>query len=256
MVQATFVASAAFGVVAGVLYGAVGYLVMQRRAEGDAQVALRLFGVWWYGLSAVSLIGAAQALAVAVGSRDLSLHLALTHLYLVLICLALWALVYYLVFLFTGRTGALVPLAVAYLLYYTFLVYLVQASGPTAVATGRWRVDVEFAREVEGPLVTILLVLLVVPQILGALAYFTLYFKVDRPDQKYRIALVSTSIVVWFGSALAVAVVGASESDAWQVASRLIGIAAASAILAAYRPPAWVRRRHARAAGERGVRAV
>ena len=49
---------------------------------------------------------------------------------------------------------------------------------------------------------SILAVLLLLPQIIGSFAYFTLYFRVTDVTQKYRILLVSWSIIVWFLSPL------------------------------------------------------
>jgi len=44
--------------------------------------------------------------------------------------------------------------------------------------------------------VTVVLLFLVVPQILGAIAYFSLVFHTHDADQRYRITLVSTSVFV------------------------------------------------------------
>jgi hypothetical protein len=76
------------------------------------------------------------------------------------------------------------------------------------------------------------------------LAYFTLYFHVSEVTQKYRVLLVSWSIIIWFLSPLFAIVAGLAEQDWWQLASRLIGLAAALTILMAYQPPRWLQQRY------------
>ena len=83
-----------------------------------------------------------------------------------------------------------------------------------------------------GPVYWAAILLLILPPFLAAGGYLSLYWKVDQPVQKRRILLVSLSILVWFGTALAGT--GASESDVWRIVSRLIGLAAAATILYAY----------------------
>ncbi|MEA3203857.1 MAG: hypothetical protein QOI63_1537, partial [Thermoplasmata archaeon] len=84
--------------------------------------------------------------------------------------------------------------------------------------------------------------LFVGPQMGAAAAYALLYRKAEDRTQRYRIALVAGSIVVWFGSSALAA--GANiRGLTWQVASLLLALAAGFAILLAYLPPAaWKRR--------------
>jgi hypothetical protein len=85
--------------------------------------------------------------------------------------------------------------------------------------------------------------LLVFPQIIGSLAYFTLFFRVKEATQKYRVALVSISILIWFLSAFLGSAAGLGQFDWWQIVTRLIGLAATLVILLAYRPLAWLKQR-------------
>jgi hypothetical protein len=130
-----------------------------------------------------------------------------------------------------------------YIVYYILLVYYVLASDPVGVSVRRWSATLEYQNQIEGPLFLIALLLLVVPQIIGSLAYFTLYFRVKTITQKYRILLVSWSIIVWFMSSLIASLSGLSQFDAWQVLSRFIALTASLTILFAYQPPSWVKRR-------------
>jgi hypothetical protein len=98
--------------------------------------------------------------------------------------------------------------------------------------------------QLTGPLFVIVVLLLLLPQMIGAFAYFTLYFRMPEVTQKYRILLVSWSIIIWFLSPLLALVGGLAEQDWWQLASRFIGLAAALTILIAYLPPRWLRQRY------------
>jgi hypothetical protein len=108
---------------------------------------------------------------------------------------------------------------------------------------GRWGTSLAYATRISGPLFVLVLLLLVFPQIIAGLAYFTLYFRVSDPTQRYRILLVSWSIVIWFGSGLAGTLIDAGDNDLFQLIRRAIGVVAALAILMAYLPPVWIRRR-------------
>jgi hypothetical protein len=145
--------------------------------------------------------------------------------------------------LFTGNRRLLGPLTAFYIAYYIFLVYYVQASIPNSVTLNRWNAALEYQNQITGPLFIIALLLLLFPQIIGSLAYFTLYFRVQTASQKYRVLLVSWSILIWFLSGFLVSVGGLSQQDWWQITSRLIGLSAALAILFAYQPPTWIKRR-------------
>ena len=90
---------------------------------------------------------------------------------------------------------------------------------------------------------TLIVILLIFPQVIAGIAYFTLYFSVKEVTQKYRVAVVSGSIIIWFLSAFIASISGLSQYDWWQIASRLIGLGATLAILMAYRPIPWIKQR-------------
>jgi hypothetical protein len=160
------------------------------------------------------------------------------------ICLALLGLFYYLIFLFTGNSRWLKPLAILYTIYYILLVYIVTASNPVSVKLEPWNTTLSYEIPLMGPFVVLLVVLLYVSQIIGGFAYFTLYFRMSDPTQKYRILLVSWSIIIWFLSPFIAVAGGLTEQDWWQLVSRLIGLAAALTIIMAYLPPRWLKERY------------
>ena len=162
---------------------------------------------------------------------------------LLAICVGLFGLVYYLLYLFTGTRSLIGPLSVFYVAYYILLIYYVMASDPAGVAVERWRATLVYQHELRGPLFIIVLLLLLFPQIIGSLAYFTLYFRVENATQKYRILLVSWSIIIWFLTGFIASISGLSEVDWWQIVNRMIGLSAALAILLAYQPTSSIKRR-------------
>jgi hypothetical protein len=244
-IQSTLLFSAFFALAAASIYAYVGWRLSRRVvASSEAKLAWQSFTVWWYGLAATTLIGGLLNLFGALGLTILPLFITATYINLLVICLALWGLLYYLIYLFTGKSQWLVPLGIFYLLYYALLVYYITASMPEGIQLDRWRAALDYRVPLTGPFYAFVIVLLLLPQIIGGLAYFTLYFQVPGVTQKYRVLLVSWSIIIWFLSPLLALMSGLSEQDWWQIASRLIGLAAALTILMAYLPPRWLKQRY------------
>jgi len=243
--QSTLLSSAFFAGAAASIYSYVGWRLSKRIiSSSDARLAWQSFTVWWYGLAITTLIGGLLSLFGAFGWTSLPLFVTATYVNILVSCLALWGLLYYLIYLFTGNRQSLVLLTVFYIIYYVLLVYYITASIPSDVTVGRWNTTLVYRTPPTGPFFIILIVLLLLPQIIGGLAYFTLYFRVSDVTQKYRILLVSWSIISWFLSPLVALAGGLAQQDWWQFASRFIGLAAALIILMAYLPPRWLKQRY------------
>ena len=243
--QATLLFSALFALTAASIYSYVGWRLSKRViTSSEARLAWRSFTVWWYGLAATTLIGGFLSLFGVAGLTSLPLFVTATYLNILVLCLALWGLLYYLIYLFTGNSRSLVPLTVFYVIYFVLLVYYITASIPESISVERWRTTLVYRAPLTGPFFAILIILLLLPEIIGGLAYFTLYFRVSDVTQKYRILLVSWSIILWFLSPLIALAGGLAQQDWWQLASRLIGLAAALTILMAYLPPRWMKQRY------------
>jgi hypothetical protein len=244
-IQFTLFLSALFAFFAASIYAYVGWRLSKRVVpSSEGQIAWQSFTIWWYGLAATTLIGGFQNLFGAFGITILSLFITATYINLLMICLALWGLLYYLIYLFTGNSQLLVPLAIFYMIYYVVLVYYITARIPESVNVDRWRTALAYHTPLTGAFFVMLIILLLLPQIVGGFAYFTLYFRVTDVTQKYRVLLVSWSIIIWFLSPFIALAGGLAEQDWWQVASRLIGLAAALTILMAYLPPQWLKQRY------------
>ena len=244
-IQSTLFLSALFALTAAGIYAYIGWRLSRRTvASSQAKLAWAAFTVWWYGVAATTLIGGLLDLFGALGLTLLPLFVTATYINLLVLCLALWGLLYYLIYLFTGKSQSLVPLAIFYVIYYALLVYYITASVPESIQLEPWNASLEYQAPQTGPFFGLLIILLLLPQILGGLAYFTLYFQMTEATQKYRILLVSWSIIIWFLTPVFALVGGLSEQDWWQIASRLIGLTAALTILMAYQPPGWLKQRY------------
>jgi len=243
--QSTLLFSAFFAMTAAGIYGYVGWRLSKRViSSAEARLAWWSFTVWWYGLAVTTLIGGFQNLFGVVGLTSLPLFVTATYINMLAICIALWGLLYYLIYLFTGNSRSRVPLAIFYIIYYFMLVYYITTSIPSDVSVSRWNTTLTYRAPLTGPFFGVVVVLLLLPQIIGGLAYFTLYFRVPEVTQKYRVLLVSWSIIIWFLSPLIALAGGIGQQDWWQLASRFIGLAAALTILMAYLPPRWLKQRY------------
>lgn len=227
------------------VYAYVGRRLGQRSVAGEARLAWRLFVHWWYGVAAVTLLGAASTLLPLVGVRDGAVYLTLVYVTFLVLAYSLWALLYYLVYLFTGNRRVLYPISVFYVCFYVFVLYLIAASGLYYDAAAG---ELTPRNQLPSWLLLVFGVLLVGPQIVGGIGYFRLFFKTDEPTQRYRIAIIAGSIVAWFSTSLIGQIPWGDSRVAdlphWQLFTRLVGLAAALAILAAYVPPRWVRERY------------
>jgi hypothetical protein len=244
-IQTTLLFSALFSLITASIYLYIGWRLSKRViASAESRLAWQSFTVWWYSLAAMTLIGGFLNLFGAFGLTLLPLFITATYLNLLVICLALWGLLYYLIYLFTGNSKLLGPLAVFYIFYYALLIYYITASVPESITVDRWSTTLDYRAPLTGPFFVFLVVLLLLPQITAGFAYFTLYFRVSEVTQKYRVLLVSWSIIIWFLSPFIGIAGGLAEQDWWQLISRLIGLIAALTILMAYLPPRWLKERY------------
>jgi hypothetical protein len=242
--------SAAASVITGALYLYLGRVLHNRRVSAEATLARDMFALWWGLLGLLSFVGVLQIALYRAGELPIWLYMTLGQLGIWGLFAALWALQVYLMYLYTGSKRWVLPLAVFYLALYMAFVALIQWIGPPgAITDNGWmlRTDQDFTLS-RGWTVALILVLLG-PQMAAAVAYASLYRKTSDRTQRYRIALLTGAILVWFGTSSLVGATSDPNPDhvnvPWQIAQRLLSIAAALTILAAYRPPGWVRHRYA-----------
>jgi len=228
--------------VAVALYLYLGWRLSRRRVAPESRFAAAQFSLFWLGLAAVSALGGLESLMAVNQVPPLTLVVTLLYLEILLLCVVLWALVSYLLFLFTGQ-GFLVPISLLYAGLYVLLLYFITASDPVRVTVKLGVVGEEFANTVSGPILGVLLLVLLAPEFVGALLYFSLYFRTRDPTVRYRVTLVSWSLIGWFGLGFVDVGSALGGTLAAQIVARSIGLIAAVVILLAFYPPAPIRRR-------------
>lgn len=243
MVTTTLLVGGTFSLLIAGFFFTVGRRIAARPVHTEARPPLFHFGMWWLALAASTVLQGLEQYLAAFGVTPLSVFAPLTYVNFFLISIALLGLMYYLVYLLTGRTGALGGLVLFYFAFFLLVVFVISRADPNGVTVDTWSVSLTYATPLEGPLVEALLLLLLVPPMLGALGYMSLLTQVDGFSQRYRIGLVSTSLFLWFGSTYGASLVGISDTAWWPVVGDSIGLLAAIAIWAAYLPPGWLRDR-------------
>jgi hypothetical protein len=238
------VSQTALDVATMAVYAYVGWRLSRRRVEGSARLANKLFATWWVLLAGLTGLTVVQRIVASMGVEDLAFYLTLVEIQLLILCVALWALLYYFVYVLTGSRRAMAPITMFYAAYYVALVFLVTARHPTGVTLAGQTAVIEFANDANPIVLGVLATLFLGPVLVAAAGYVRLFFRVQEPTQRYRIGLIAATILVWFGTAAAASVTGLSQLAWWRTISSLLGLGAAMTIYLAYQPPRFVRRRY------------
>jgi hypothetical protein len=220
----------------------LGWRFSHRVVSPENRLPVLQFSLFWLGLAAVTLIEAVEDGVAAFVTPSLPLAVTLYYVEILVLCVVLWGLVGYLIHLYTGR-GYLVPLSGMYVLLYVLLVYFITASGPTAVTVTQGAVTLRYATQVGGPILGVLVLILVVPELLASILYFTLFFRTKDRTARYRIALVSWSLLAFFGLDFVGVAARLGGGIAAVALGAVLDIIPALVILIAYFPPRVVRER-------------
>lgn len=244
MTQATLLLSSGITLVVGATYGYVALQLANRQDLRDAsRSAVQLFALWWAALGVNLVLVALVDFAAAMGVLTFGWQMADSILQRGLLALSLVGLMAYLLYVLTGRTRILL-LSSVYTLYFLFLMGTLVTQQPTDVSVLRWRTDLAYARPpaVWSQGVSILFIL--VPPVLASIAYLRLLPSVQDRSRRYRIVVVSSSILVWWVAAVIAGLPALLDNEVVQVLGRSLSVASAFAVLAAFRPPVWVKRRY------------
>lgn len=232
--------------ISAILYLWVARIVLERPLEGSARVANALFGVWWIALGIVFLI--LPILTVPprlLGYENLPLAVTILNAVFMLIVAAVWGLVYYLAYLYTGSRRIFWPITAFYVGLAFVLLFLIAWLHPVGFdATGR----VSYEREaLPGGTGVVLGLFFSGPVVLAALAYGSLFFRVKEAAARYRVGMVSGAFLLQFGWSLVSSMLQLNRrypnSATLSFISSAIAVLAAIAILMAFKPPRIVRER-------------
>ncbi|HEX2021650.1 MAG TPA: hypothetical protein VHH36_03005 [Candidatus Thermoplasmatota archaeon] len=230
----TLLASGLVNLVAGAAFVRVGLHFRRRPAEPANRLAVRAFAAYWIGVGLyVSSWGGVLDVLASFGVAPFGLFLAARYASLPIACAALGALMFYFAFLFTGRRAWIWISALAYAATLAAGAWYVWARDPVGVSVQAWRTDLAYASPFGSPALNAIVLMLVLPPMLGALAYATLARRAPTDAARRRILLVSAALFLWNGSALFARL---SDDDFWQLVTRPVaGLAAAALALYAYR---------------------
>lgn len=245
---------AAFALVTALLYAWIARLVQHRSLSAEARAANAMFATWWGSLGILYGLAALYNAAAALDLVTLPIAIAYIDILLVLVCVALFGLLGYLLYLYTGSRKGFFPLGIAYAALAIGLFYLIAWMQPTGFKTGGIGLQLDYARQPPDIVSLAVGFLISIPILGAALLYGSLYFRVKTPEPRYRIALVASAFLFWFGwSAISTALAlprRFPDSVALYVWNSAIAILVPLVIVMAFRPPKWVRARLAAAAGD------
>jgi len=254
------IAALAMQVIASLIYLSVARFLAKRNVSEEARGAQRGFVFWWAGLGLLGLYGLVFNNNYGINIAEQGLVFTLTILYLLIggLFVIIAGLMYYLLYLYTGKKAALRWIAVFWVFMVVFLVWLIHGTGggPCIYSPGdadctpsaSWEegdgATLGSASERPAVLGGIFGLLLVTPILGSALAYALLFFRVDGATAKYRVAAISLGIILWMGfSTLSnlFALAGGADArpDFMPLIGQGLGIFSGSLVYLAYYPPKW-----------------
>lgn len=238
----------ALGGIAAVTYLLVAIVQGRRRVSSEGRMARNGFVFWWGGLALLGIYGVISALFLDPESFTLTGYRVLLYTFIPIIFIALAGLVYYLLYLYTGKRDLYKVVAIAYALLTVAFVLFVELQDPF-VGPDPDTGEIGLQYEAEAPAWAGLLfsIVLVLPPFASAVAYVALLFQTKDRTVRYRILMVGGGIALWMGFSLLGSLgrfaSGVEEqSFISQLVGQLLGLLSAVMVLLAYYPPPALRR--------------
>lgn len=231
MSQATLLVGAALEVVNLVLFVQAGRLVA-RTLGPDPGGAARSFALFWHAVGAVNGLNALLLAYTAFATPPLEVAFAVWNARIATALLGFAGLVHSLLYVYVGRAGLRVPVALFYLAVFGVMQAWLIGSQPVGAEVRDAWVGLEYAREAKNGLYLLVVVLFFVPPLLAALAYGLLLRRIGNPRQRRRARLVGLGLAAYF-LALLLGYVNLSWPP-WGFVESVLGIAAALLVVTAY----------------------
>jgi hypothetical protein len=225
-------------------FAAVGIRLYHRPTRNEHLLAMRALVTWWGSMGIFLALQAFLVLVVVSGSLPVPLFQDARLVTGPLVALAAWGLSFHVLFLSTGRRGWALPLGVYFGLIgiaydLVALLHPITSLEPTA-----WEVTGTTTPPLVGdPLWTFVLAGVGLPLIASCLTYLTLVRKLETREQRRRVLLVGTGILLWVASGLVAQLSGGPLARFFTIT--IMGLLASLAVFLAYFPPDWLRRRDA-----------
>lgn len=246
MVSPTLLIAALVAFGSAAAYGTIAWQ-LRRRAPADAndQRALWYFVIWWAATAANIFLVGVLYLSAAFDRITLAMQLADSILQRVLLAVSLWGLLTYLLYLVNGKWYAR-STAVLYTAHASFMIAVLFRSGPNDVIVGPWRTDLAYATDPPAVLDLVNLFLVVLAPVVASIAYLVIAIRLPRfghAEQRFRSIIVATALIFWWVVAVVAGQRALLDVEWLQLTNRALGLSAAAAILVAYNPPGWLRRK-------------
>jgi hypothetical protein len=238
--EALVVGISSFLGVAVYLY--IGGRLARRTVSPESRVPAMQFVLFWVGLAASTALSGILSLIATFRIPPTSLAITFEYYDIVVVAAALWGLISYLYFLYTGRSG-LVPVTLLYVLEFGLLVYYVSASSPSGVNITYGQVVLAYHSTLSGPITDIAVLILVIPEFVAGFAYLRLFFRTHDRTVRYRIALVSGGILGWFFLDFVDFGSLSGGNLLWIFVGEGLLLVASLIVLMAYYPPRFIRER-------------
>lgn len=221
-----------------VLFWAVAAIFLGRKVRPEYKRPTVMFGLWWL---IGGLLIATGIVSTILAEYGIYVRIPTAYVTWALLPFALFCLLYYTLFLFTGREKWMIPLAVFYGAIIIALLVIGTVSGPYFdEETGK----VEYVRSSLASYAGLISVVAVaLPQIFVCIALYVLYFKLDQPTQKYRIFMIATGIFIWVFSSMIASIFNLSTIPMWPVIGSFTVMLAGLTAYLAYKPPAFIKKR-------------
>jgi hypothetical protein len=218
------------------VYGYVGFRLYQRPVPTPARLPATQFSIWWWGIGVTAAIGGVEGTLASIGALHLTLGLTFYLLTVLVDAVTLWGLVGYLVYLYTGRYH-LVALSAFYAAFYVVTLYWIIAGGPSGISLASGTPAVTESHALGGVIVAFVLFGLLGPELVAMVLYASLLRKVSDRTLRYRIAVVTVSLLLFF---LVAFIPGAGGPRAFVEA--LFDVLSAIVAFVAFFPPAALQR--------------
>jgi hypothetical protein len=239
MTEWVVLSDAAYALATAILFAFVGRGSGRRDAQGSDRLALSMFRAWWFGVAIFVGLGGVWSVLDVLAPPQAPLQFAMAVISMLSVCVAVWGLLFYVTYLYTGRTGSFLFGLGFYGLVFSGMVYAL-AADPTGRELTAWHQSIVRLAILTGPLLSAIIVVFLLPALGALLAYVRLYGRVETRGQRFRLGLSTGSLIVWFGLAILAWVAGVAHSLVWVYVGRILALLAALAVLVAYVPPRWV----------------
>ncbi len=231
-------------IVMAALLTQLGLVVWRRRPTGPARLAGTGFAGWWIMLGLLQISALIDLIVTRTVGWTIPGYTTYVQALLLLISVGFAGLLYYMVYLFTGRARAWIPVTIGYVAMFIVLLHWFNAADIIALNQGEFASEPVYKRDLaDGPLSTVIGLILLVPVFMAAIGYLSLYFKVQERSQRFRIATIGGAFTFWFGSSIIVGqATDWNNTEWWPLVSSLITLLAAAGVYATFQPPRWMRK--------------